>query len=77
MYPGPSGEFTNFTAWEIAESALLDGLAAQVYTSPTGHLTIILKDGGVMLALEPIVGEYKNTLAECGEACKEIEVIED
>jgi hypothetical protein len=74
-YPGPSEGVTNYASWSQAESALMGGLVSQVFEAATLHVTLVMKDGSIMLALEPSSGEVSRVIETCGDACKGVEMI--
>jgi hypothetical protein len=73
-YPGPGGDVSNYVVWGIAEAALMEGRVAQVFQNETWHVTLVLKDGTVMLALSPAADEVQNIIQRCGDACQGLEV---
>ncbi len=71
-YPGP-GQGGEFTDWSRAEQAILNGEVAELYRDNSMHVTLVLKNGGVWLALEPALDEVVRVVERCGEPCKDIQ----
>jgi len=72
-YPGPSEGVTNYVEWAAAESAILGGQVAQVFQADSLHVTLVLKDGNILLAKEPALDEVYQVIDTCGDACKDIQ----
>lgn len=72
-YPGPSEGVSNYVEWAAAESAIMGGQVSQVYQADTMHVTLVLKDGSIMLAKEPAQDEVFKVIDACGDACKDIQ----
>lgn len=73
-YPGPSEGVTNYVEWAAAETAILDGQVDEAFQAATLHVTLVLKDGSVMLAKEPATDEVVKVIERCGDACQGLEV---
>ena len=75
-YPGPSEGASNFIDWVQADALIQNGDVAKVYHAQTMHVTLVLKDGSVALTIEPALDEVIKSIERCGEACKDIEIID-
>lgn len=71
-YPGPSEGETNYVEWSQAEAAVMNGDVAEVYQAHTMHVTLVLKDGSVLLAKEPQIDTIFQVLDQCGDPCKDV-----
>jgi hypothetical protein len=56
---------------------ILDGQVAKIYHAPTGHITLELKDGTLALALEPTPDDVFKVIERCGQACSDIEQVNE
>jgi hypothetical protein len=72
-YPGPGQEQGNYAEWPQAEETILSGQVARFFQASSKHVTLVLKDGSILLALEPAIDEVIRVIERCGEACKDIE----
>ena len=73
-YPGPSAGVTNYVLWADVENAITKGTIDQAYLDQTGHVTLILKDKSIMLALGPTPDAFTKLIEQCGTPCKDIKV---
>lgn len=73
-YPGPSEGSTNYVPWSDVEQAVLNGRVSQAYLDQFGHVTLVLKDRTMMLALAPAVDSFDKLLDQCGQTCKDLQV---
>ena len=71
-YPGPSEGLTNYLDWSMAEQAIMNGEISEVYQAHTLHVTLVKKDGGVLLSVEPAIDEVFRVLDLSGAACKDV-----
>jgi hypothetical protein len=73
-YPGPSEGVTIYSEWSVAETAILNGQVEQIFQASTFHVTLVLKDGSVILAKEPALDEVLRLIERCGDPCQGLEV---
>lgn len=76
-YPGPSEGVTNYVEWAQAESALMAGQVTSIYQAASLHVTLVLKDGSILLAKEPAMDEVMKVIETCGDPCKAIEKVNE
>jgi hypothetical protein len=71
-YPGPSDGVFNYVDWSQAEAVLLKGEVTEVYQTHTLHVTLVLTNGNIILAIEPELDEVINVVERCGDLCKDV-----
>lgn len=71
-YPGPKEGETSYLDWSMAEQAIMSGQIVEVYQTPTLHVTLVKKEGSVILTIEPMLDEVFKVLDRCGDACKDV-----
>ena len=72
-YPGPSEGVVNYLEWAKVEELILGGKVSKVYHAQSMHVTLVLKDGSVAIAIEPALDEVFKVIERCGQACSDIE----
>ena len=73
-YPGPVEQAAQLADWSQIEGALLAGNVAEIYVAASQHVTLVLKDGSILLSIEPTQGEIARLIDTCADACKDIQV---
>jgi len=71
-YPGPSDGATNYLDWSEVEKAILNGDISEAYQSHTLHVTLVKKNGDIILTIEPSIDEVFRVLDRCGDSCKDV-----
>jgi len=71
-YPGPSEGVTNYVDWSVAEEAIINGEIVEAYQAHTLHVTLVKKDGALILSIEPEIDEVFRVLDRCGDPCKDV-----
>jgi hypothetical protein len=75
-YPEPGEGVNNFLEWARVEELILGGKVARVYHTQTMNITLELKDGSMAVTIEPVLDEVIKVIERCGQACSDIELIE-
>jgi hypothetical protein len=62
-------------AWNQAAALIANGEVMKIIAAPSLQVTLFLKDGRSLVTQQPAEGELQKVLDACGEACKDIEVV--
>lgn len=75
IYPGPTTGDASGVDWPTAENTILAGEAAEIYLDNLFHVTLVLKNGQVLVTVQPALDEVSKILDRCGEPCKDTLVV--
>lgn len=73
-YPGP-GEGGTPVEWEEATRLILEGKVAQVTSFDNLMVIMVLKDGETVNTRQPTLDAVLDVIDECGDLCKDIELL--
>lgn len=63
-------------SWPQAYGMLMNGEVNQILQSKAEKITLILKDGRSLVAVQPAAGDILRAIENCGEPCAAIQVSE-
>ena len=63
-------------SWPQAYGMLMNGEVSQVMQAKAEKITLMLKDGRSLVALQPAAGDILRAIENCGEPCAAIQVSE-
>jgi hypothetical protein len=65
-------------SWSQARALILNSEVKKItVVTKTLLTTLVLKDGRSLLAQQPAPGELDKVIQECGDICKDIEVVNE
>lgn len=73
-YPGP-GEGGTMVEWEEATRSILAGEVAQLTQYDNLVVVMVLKDGQIMSTRQPALDAVLDLIDECGDLCKDLEIL--